>query len=187
LGRFDTSKPFEAALPTGGGKLRLTKNDDGSIDVELEQSQVRHVYEHVARSVGPVANLSRNLSRSNSLAVTEPTPQLTGVNTSAASPATPTTTAPSTISKLPAILALPPIQSSTSRSARDGLEKEMLESDVELAKINLAEKEVQLEIAHKDGSDESHLRLAILAIERAKVELKRAELKLKNGIPAGRY
>jgi formaldehyde-activating enzyme involved in methanogenesis len=98
---------------------------------------------------------------------------------------TPTTTPPSTISNLQATLALPPTQNSPSRAAPDALEKEMLESDVDLAKVNLAEKEVQFEIAHKDGSDESHLRLAKLAVERAQVELKRAELKLKNGIPAG--
>jgi beta-lactamase regulating signal transducer with metallopeptidase domain len=186
LGRFDTSKPFETALPNGSGKLRLTKNDDGSIEVELQQSQVRQVYEQIERSVGPAASISRNANRSTSLAVNGPA-RLTGVNTTATPPAIPNATASSTptISGA-ATLALPPTQYSTSLSARDGVEKEMLESDVELAKINLAEKEVQFDIAHKDGLDESHLRLAKLAVDRAKVELKRAELQLKNGSLAGR-
>jgi len=46
---------------------------------------------------------------------------------------------------------------------------------------------VQLEIAQKDGSDANRLRLAKLAVDRAMVELKRAELQLKRGISARGY
>jgi hypothetical protein len=74
----------------------------------------------------------------------------------------------------------------TSLSSRDALDKEMLKSDVDLAKINLEEKMVQCDIAKKDGSDKDRVRLAELAVRRAQIELDRAELQLKKGVSASR-
>jgi hypothetical protein len=62
----------------------------------------------------------------------------------------------------------------------------MLKSDVDLAKINLEEKIVQVEIAKKDGKDQDRIHLAELAVRRAQIELDRAELQLKKGMPANR-
>jgi beta-lactamase regulating signal transducer with metallopeptidase domain len=195
LGRFDPSKTFqETALPNGGGTLRIRKNDDGTIDVELEQASVRLVPSHVTQSSGttststPVTNRPINSSPTT-------TPPLTGINTTAA--AQPSTNPLPTLSSSASQELLVkqgrfseaqayPTAASSPVSSRDAIDKEMLKSDVDLAKINLEEKEVQLHIAQKDGSDPDRVRLAELALQRAKVELNRAELQLKKGISAGR-
>ena len=180
---------FRARLPNGGGILRVSKNDDGSIavDIEPEAGQLEESQVKQRSDIVPTPGQSTKRVTSSSVSGTT-LPALAGVNTTAASQALPSpATAPQpTLSGAVRGQAYP-TPASSSLSARDALETEMQQSDVDLAKINLQEKEVQLEIAQKDGSDANRLRLAKLAVDRAMVELKRAELQLKRGISARGY
>lgn len=175
LGRFAESRTFQAVLPNGGGTLRLRKNDDGSIDVELEQAGVRLVQSQVERR--------SNTAPAPNTATSSPTYPWTGLNTTAAASSPATALQPTLSSALPQTYAT---AANTSLSARDSLDKEMLKSDVDLAKINLEEKMVQVDIARKDGKDQDRIHLAELAVRRAQIELDRAELQLKKGISASR-
>jgi len=184
LGRFDPSKTSQMALP-GGGTLRLRKNDDGTIEVEFEQATVRFEQSSVQRRSDSTPS-SRTPSSAtyyapgtippSGLSATVAVPQVTQNSISTPLPRSSTSSAAETY----------PTAASPSLSARDSLEKDMLRSDVDLAKVNLEEKMVQLEIARKDGSDKDRVHLAELAVRRAQIELDRAELQLKRGISASR-
>jgi hypothetical protein len=62
--------------------------------------------------------------------------------------------------------------------SRPDIDRQLLQSDVELAEVGLLEKQAELEIAKKDKVDESRLKLAELAVRRARIELGRATLRL---------
>jgi hypothetical protein len=58
------------------------------------------------------------------------------------------------------------------------VDRRLLKSEVELAKISLLEKRAELEIAQKDKLDGGRMKLAELAVRRAEIELERAMLRL---------
>lgn len=64
---------------------------------------------------------------------------------------------------------------------------ELLQSDVELAEINLAEKQAQLAIAEEEHVSGAKLQLAKLAVRRAEIELKRSRAKLRQDVPAANH
>jgi len=58
----------------------------------------------------------------------------------------------------------------------------LLESDVQLAKVTLEEKQTEVEIAKEGGYSASRMRLAELAVKRAAIELQRCEAKLNAAV-----
>src|SRR5262249_8188685 len=96
LGRFElvyddrgrAHKTFQAVLPHGGGPLRRRKNDDGRIEVELEQATIRYQHSQAVRTYGSTSTPTpATNSPINDAAVT--VPQVTGKDTVAGSQSLP--------------------------------------------------------------------------------------------------
>jgi beta-lactamase regulating signal transducer with metallopeptidase domain len=71
------------------------------------------------------------------------------------------------------------VRESGGSDSRPDIDRQLLQSDVELANVGLLEKRAELEIARNDKVDAGLLKLAELAVRRAEIELARAKLKLQ--------
>jgi beta-lactamase regulating signal transducer with metallopeptidase domain len=169
----------EIVFPGGGGKIRLSRNADGNLVVTIEQtnSGVNGAVTATRAAVDWLAatrsQTAPSASASSSGSVSRGAPRMArGTDGGRGSSGLRTRLVPaagSTSQVEPAPASFEPTQSR--------FDRDMLELDLELAHVNLAEKKIELQVAIKQGVDEV-IQVAQLAVRRAEIELRRAKLRL---------
>jgi beta-lactamase regulating signal transducer with metallopeptidase domain len=159
---INAEKSVDISLDSGA-TIRISKNQQGDLLVAVDQTEVSELPRR--RRIIVDRTGAEDLVQTSSDAVTT-TRRVSGSGSSATS-------------------ASPRMARSGNISSAD-FDREMLQSEVELAEINLMEQRAKLEILKKAATagaiSEGEQVLAELGVRRAEIELRRAKLKLARGV-----
>lgn len=173
--KYDEGSGTQTFKLADGGTLEISRGEQGQLVLTIQQSkqspqQFRYVLDHDAITTHVLTEEVRGAN----VAVT-------------ANPAVVTTAAPAANNAVQLYTAK---IADVANAATLTLDKPVhddaraiLESDLQLAEINLEEKRAELEVAIEEHASEGKRKLAQLAIRRAEVELARCKLKLQRSEP----
>jgi beta-lactamase regulating signal transducer with metallopeptidase domain len=162
-GDINAEKSVDISLDSGA-TIRISKNQQGDLLVAVDQTEVSELPRRRRIIVDRTGaeDLARTAPSSDAVTTTR---RVIGSSSTATS-------------------ASPRMARSTSVSSAD-FDREMLQSEVELAEVNLMEQRAKMEIVRKAATagsiSEGELILAELGVRRAEIELRRAKLKLARG------
>jgi beta-lactamase regulating signal transducer with metallopeptidase domain len=172
--KYDEGSGRQSFKLADGGTLEISHGDQGQLVLTIQQSdhapqQFRYVIAHDPRQTKVL------------------TEEVRGADVTFTTKAdTATTAAPAADNAVQLYTAKIADIASTERLniAVNDDARAILESDLQLAEVNLEEKRAELEVAIEEHASEGKRKLAQLAIRRAEIELARCKLKLQRNQPA---